>query len=290
MSQRNRSEGWQHAKLDGHANENSFGDSLTHNSGLVDHLWRQVHGCAVPGAYQVSVDGSRRAASALGGTTTSKVDIEINAYGCATRLSIKKSSSGQVWLVSVDSFLSLMKLAGDDSWSDDAARGLRLFIGGASNVAGLEDSLRLGLEFSKSRNNSFHLNQVRHSRLSASDLRAVDSTALDSMLRAIKLSLPLITRFSFASGAASNPEDWADIVVYNNSSSGISSILTDDLAKIPQKLRDVVAFGPRNGGTTVRMPWGFLQEHHPQGHNLMQFHHQENLLLSNYFDSLKYFE
>jgi hypothetical protein len=290
MSQRNRSEGWQHAKRDGHDNEKTFGDILTGNPELANHIWRQFHGSSIPGPYKVSVDGSKRAQSSLGGTTTSKVDIELFASNKATRISVKKSSGGQVWLVSVDSFLNLVRLSGDKSWSDDAIRGLKLFIGGASNVSGLEETLQQGLDYSKTRNHSFHSNQVRYSRLSATDLRAVDSNALASLVSAIKSSMSLITRFAFASGAAANEDDWANTVVYNNSTMGTASILTQDLANYSEKFTESVTFGPRNGGTTIVLPWGFLQEHHPQGNNLMQFHHKENLLLRHYPDQLKHFD
>ena len=75
---RNRSEGWRHAKLDGHANEEEFAISLINNDDFVSAIEKYIIKKSPKGLPKISVDGAKHVVSIFGDTTTSKVDLSLN--------------------------------------------------------------------------------------------------------------------------------------------------------------------------------------------------------------------
>lgn len=282
MTNRSRSEGWKFAKSDGHNNESLFGDLLRSEFSIADFLWNKHIGQSLKANYEVLVDGSKKVESVLDKKTTSKVDVAIVSESKATNISLKKNDSGQVWLVSIESFLRLMELEGQSSWDSAARRGLRLFIGGAVSGDGDKESLIKGLEYSKRQGFSSFSHEERNRRLSAGSIKAVDRDAYESLLEALRASIGKITNLAFAKGAAKNQSDFAHLVIYNNSADGIKVLSTQDLVSGASALVNVIKPGPQNSGTTIWLPWGFLQMHHPQKINLLQFHHREKDIDANY--------
>ena len=56
---RNRSEGWRHAKLDGHANERQFAESLIKNREFISTIEKHLMKISPKGSPEISVDGSK---------------------------------------------------------------------------------------------------------------------------------------------------------------------------------------------------------------------------------------
>jgi hypothetical protein len=89
-------------------------------------------------------------------------------------------------------------------------------------------------------------------------------------------NIGLITKLSFSQGLASSVKDYADVVIYNKVLAGQTVFLIKELVEAAEKkvLTSPIVPGPMNGGSTLYLPTGFLQMHHPQGENQLQFHHQ----------------
>jgi hypothetical protein len=96
------------------------------------------------------------------------------------------------------------------------------------------------------------------------------------MLDYFNSNIGVITRLSFAQGLAKSEQEVADLIIYNKAVDGKTIFLISKIienAILLTRLNPIVA-GPKNGGSTLQLPTGFLQMHHPQGDNLLQFHHQ----------------
>ena len=138
-SNRNRSEGWRHAKLDGHANEKQFAELLLRNREFISEIEKYITKKSPKGSPEISVDGAKHVESIFGDMTTSKVDLSMKwNSGEEINISLKKSDSGQVWLVSVPRFISAMEFHLKQKLDSEVQIGISLFIGG-SNLADFED-------------------------------------------------------------------------------------------------------------------------------------------------------
>ena len=82
----------------------------------------------------------------------------------------------------------------------------------------------------------------------------------------------LIADFCFSKGLAANKEDWAEYVWYINllGEDDFDVIYPiNDIVKAVDLSSDMVLYGNRQGGTTIQLPFGFVQWHLEQ----IQFHH-----------------
>ena len=80
--------------------------------------------------------------------------------------------------------------------------------------------------------------------------------------------------FCFSRGLAVEENDWAEYLWYvntikNNGKPILNTIF--EIKKLAPKIKDseLYQFGTRNGGTTIQLPFGFVQWHQGQ----IQFHH-----------------
>jgi hypothetical protein len=65
------------------------------------------------------------------------------------------------------------------------------------------------------------------------------------------------------------------ISINKNSLKQINKIFPiSEIARHSTRTAARVSIGPRNGGSTILFPFGFLQMHSPQVDNQIQFHHQ----------------
>jgi hypothetical protein len=84
-------------------------------------------------------------------------------------------------------------------------------------------------------------------------------------------NIGLISELAFARGATEAAEMWAEVVIYTLPDGSRSIFSISDIAARSQKANNsMISAGPKNGGTTIILPFGFLQMHK----NSMQFHHQ----------------
>lgn len=276
LGKRSRSEGWRHAKLDGHANEKLFADALINDEEFVSAIERYILKDSPKGSPKVTVDGSKHVESIFGDMTTSKVDIALNwSDASQVNISLKKSASGQVWLISVPRFISAIEFYMNQKIELDARIGISLFIGG-TNLHGYEKYFSQALEFNKKNNPSIADQEIHQNRLVAKSIEDNFPFIWESTLDFFNSNIGLITRLSFGQGLAKSVKDAADVVIYNNTKNGDAIFPVSKIVEraILHSTINPISPGPKNGGSTLQLPTGFLQMHHPQGDNLLQFHHQ----------------
>jgi hypothetical protein len=272
---RNRSEGWRHAKLDGHANEERFAKSLLKNQELVSIIENQIIKDLPKGKLDISVDGAKHVDSIFGDKTTSKVDLAMNwSSGEQINISLKKSSGGQAWLISVPRFMSVVEFYLNCKLDSEVKMGISLFIGGA-NLVNYEDYFNKCLESDKGKNPIIAKQEIHQRRLVAISIESNFPSVWEATLNFFNTNIALITRLSFAQGLAKSEKDAADVIIYNKAPDGksvfpISRIVNN--VSLRTKSVPVIA-GSKNGGSTLQLPTGSLQMHHPQGENLLQFRH-----------------
>jgi len=275
-STRNRSEGWRHAKLDGHANEKRFAESLINNEEFISEIEKHLTKKSPKGSPEIIVDGAKHVESIFGGTTTSKVDLAmIWNNGEQINISLKKSNNGQVWLVSVPRFISAVEFHLNRKIEVEVQIGISFFIGGA-NLSNYENYFDKALAVDKKKNPTIAEQELHQSRLVAKSIETNFPSVWEATINFFNANIGLITKLSFAQGLAKSDKDAADVIIYNKVKDGasifpIAKIIKNANASI--KKISVLA-GPKNGGSTLQLPTGFLQMHHPQSENLLQFHHQ----------------
>ena len=80
--------------------------------------------------------------------------------------------------------------------------------------------------------------------------------------------------FCFVRGLAKNPEDWADVIWYKNmlkdEKDGDTMLKLDEVRMKIKNNAENIKFGSRMGGSTILLPFGFVQWHQ----HAMQFHHR----------------
>jgi hypothetical protein len=273
---RTRSEGWRHAKVDGHANEDSFGEQLITDTYFLRALSDSILESLPNGSPTIKVDGSKHVKSILEDQTTSKVDLEITwPKGERVTISLKKSNSGQVWLISVQRFMAAVSHHLGKEFDGDVAAGISLFIGG-SNLAPHMSMYEKALNVDREDRPKIAEQEIRQKRLLAESIAFSYPNIWEKTLSFFSENIELITKLSFAEGLAADPKEFAQVVVYNKAPKGSNIFPISALVETLKEVIEVnpVVPGPRNGGSTLLLPTGTLQMHHPQEDNLMQFRHE----------------
>lgn len=271
---RNRSQGWTHAKKSGHQNEEDFGKQLLGDDGFIKLLEIRKFSERSKVTPKIAVDGAKKVSSIFGDQTTSKIDLEIIwAEERAVRVSLKKSAGGQVWLISMERFKKCLEHYEVKLPGGHTELALALFIGGPNL-----DNIRAKFEKALAKDSivrpKIFAQEVNQKRLVAESIQDSFPGAWEELMDYLGSNIELITNLSFGRGLAKSEKDWADFVVYNLAGAEQTFEITH-LAELSAKLvdSDPITAGPRNGGSTILLPTGFLQMHHPQGQNLLQFHH-----------------
>ena len=275
-SKRNRSEGWSHAKKDGHANEEQFAEYLVANDEFISKIEKHITKKFPKGLPEITTDGTKQVESIFGDKTTSKVDVVMEwKSGELINISLKKSNNGQVWLVSVPRFISAIEIHLKHKMDAEAQIGISLFIGG-TNLANYEDYFDQALALDKKKNPIIAKQEAHQSRLVANSIQTHFPSVWEATINFFNVNIELITKLSFAQGLARYKKDIADLIIYNKVTSGPSIFPIPKIIQNSKSLTNKisVASGPKNGGSTLQLPTGFLQMHHPQSDNLLQFHHQ----------------
>lgn len=273
---RNRSEGWQFAKKDGHQNEQDFGEKLRRRPELAAKIYEYVFETTPSSELEISVDGNMRVEGFDGLPTTSKCDLRLKPSngGRAANLSLKKSEGGQAWLVSPSRFLEILEFHLGTTVDHEAKRALWLFIGGDNLPMSAREVFEKGLSLSKTATPEIAKLEKAQSRLSLNSIAAVDKIGYESLLDLFRSHFELITRLVFGLGASAELDTEAQAIVYNRHDKGVQIFRIEDVMNSDTSTKELIDRGPRNGGTTIWLPFGFLQMHHPQGQNLLQFHHK----------------
>lgn len=276
---RNRAEGWKHAKLSGHSNEAIITDKINLNADFKKSLTSRLGVSTELTLATVGGLNEKNVLDVFGGKTKSKTDLVLKwKDNSNTNISIKKSAGGQVYLIGIDRFLEGFRFQFKKDIPSDFERAIKLFIAGADDIEEILSSRELATcvtqkirEYEKYKN-----------RLTWQSLRAYDTELSEALLHWIKANIKELALFCFQRGLAARKEDWADFVWYHNE---VEEDVEDALFAVDEMVEELsshqsisqITPGTVGGGTTIKLPFGFLQWHQGQ----LQFHHQQKVLLEN---------
>ena len=269
--ERNRVEGWQYAKLSGHKNEDLVARLVIENT----MTQRELLSCANKrGLVTGVVEGGiceQAVPSILGDNTKAKPDLKVVLDdGQYVNVSIKKSRSGQVFLVSAERFIRGFETQYKLKIPLKVKRAIELFWGCANDCNQiLEQYAVMDIPY-----------QMKRHRLVKDTLDRYDSNFSQLLLKWFQDNIVAIFDFCFVRGLALNRSDWADVIWYKNllnkeNDENIMFNLEDIKTQLVRK-NQVVQYGTKTGGSTIRLPFGFVQWHQGQ----MQFHHNFNAIKS----------
>lgn len=276
MAQRNRATGWQHAKLSGHTNEARVKELLDNNVEYGQEFMTRlglpsesIKSTSIGGLHETNVPG------VLGNKTKSKTDLKIKCTsGKDINISIKKSLGGQVYFVRAGLFIKVFEKQFHKSIPSDVQRAIKLFWAAADDASAIIEQYG-----NKSDVNSYDL-QVRHKSLNATTLRSYDVNLYNALLNWFKDNIYELTKLSFTMGAVRDEDEWSDYVWYINllgENDVDEAFYIEDICQAAVKVSNSETFySARNGGTTIQLPFGFVQWHQSQ----LQFHHSYDKVCS----------
>ena len=274
--QRNRASGWKHAKLSGHSNEGCVKELLdTDKQYCTDFLKRigygneTVRSTSIGGLHETNVPG------VTGKITKSKTDLKIFCNsGKVINVSIKKSLGGQVYFVRAGLFIQVFETQFNKCIPEDVKRAIYLFWAVADDAVDIVEKFG-----DKSDVKSFAL-QIRHKSVNASTLRAYDQHLYNALRNWFADNIYELTKLSFAMGAAAERDEWCEFVWYINllGENDVDAVFhIEDICRGAASVAEKKTYyGDSNGGTTIQLPFGFVQWHQAQ----LQFHHSYDKLCS----------
>lgn len=264
---RNRAEGWQHAKVTGHENERLVAELTKSDIDIQKRLLQCAHIADAKvekveygGLCETDVD------CVLGGKTKSKTDMWLFlSNGKRLNISIKKDEDGQVFLIGIDRFIKGFELQYHKSIPDTVKRAISLYFGSADDT----------IEVIKKYSNTNKKLEIRKNRIVADTLKEYNEDFYNLLLNWFNDNVSELFDFCFAKGLAKNSEDWAQIVWYKNMVGENQFDTMLYLEDLKDNIPHNVVYGTRNGGSTIQLPFGFLQWHSPKKiiPGNLQFHH-----------------
>lgn len=269
MEHRDRASGWKHAKLSGHSNESLVKKLLdTDKAYLQSLLNRMGYGnevvveTSIGGLYETNVP------SVIGNKTKSKTDLKIKCQsGREINVSIKKSLGGQVYFVRAGLFIEVFEKQFRKKIPSNVVRAIELVWAAAEDAPDIIEDYA-----NKNDKKTFNL-QVKHKSLNATTLKNYNSDLYNALLRWFKDNAYELAKISFTMGAVRDKNEWPEFVWYKNclGENDIDEIFyIDDICNAVCKFANTETFyGTKNGGTTIKLPFGFVQWHQAK----MQFHH-----------------
>lgn len=268
LEHRNRATGWRYAKLSGHTNEERVKDlvekDLEYQKCLLKRIGVEGHVsfCDIGGLHEKNVPG------VLGKSTKSKTDLKIYLDNKKhINMSVKKSPTGQVYFVRVGLFFDVFERQFQTIIPDKVKRAMNLFWSAA------DDADQIIRDYVKPEEDP-HCLQRRHKSLNATTLKRYDIRLYSEMLDWFKENASNLAILSFSTGAAKNSADWADYVWYINTLEENDMDFIFPIKEIAEAANiaaeEHTYYGDTNGGTTIHLPFGFVQWHQRK----MQFHHE----------------
>ena len=269
---RDGAQGWRHAKLSGHANEDRIEHLLLGDRAAQEKFLARI---GRNGRSIVSVSGGGLGEAHVpsvfgpGEMTTPKADMYVKLDdGETVTFSIKKSLAGQVYLVTIENFIKAYE-GNFGPIPDVVKRGIALYWGSAADVQSVIDRFGTCREL-----------ESRKHRIVAETMRRFDKDVHDAFLKWFVRNAGNLSELCFARGGAKDPKDWAQYVWYRNElgETSVDAIfkVSDVCAAVSKEAERLTAFGEVNGGSTIQLPFGFVQWHSPQKTipGSIQFHHK----------------
>lgn len=268
---RDRAEGWQHAKLSGHINESNVTEMIKNDISTQERIITAAgYSPSCTSVAEVCVGGLNElnVPSVLGDTTKNKTDVKILlTNGEYINISIKKSLAGQVYLITPERFISGFQKIYDIAIPATVKRAIELFWGVAADVSDIIARFPSG----DARIDAY---QKRKRRLVERTLRMYDHSLCDELLEWFNNHMEYIFDFCFARGLARDKSESADLIWYVNTlgENQVDEII--NIARVKKRIPRDASYGTRGGGTTIQLPFGFVQWHDPSKSSpCLQFHH-----------------
>ena len=269
MEHRDRATGWQHAKLSGHKNEDLVKEFLDSDRSFQQHFLNRIDRpnatikeTSIGGLHETNVP------SVNGRKTKSKTDLKVYlSSNEVVNISIKKSLGGQVYFVRAGLFIDTFEKQFDAKIPADVQRAINLFWAAADDAVDIIEKFG-----DRSNKKNFDL-QMRHESVNATTLKAYDEHLYDALLEWFTDNAYELAKLSFSMGAVRDSKEWSDFVWYVNllgENDTDDIFFIEDICTAVQKVaQDETYYGSSFGGTTIQLPFGFVQWHQGQ----LQFHH-----------------
>lgn len=269
MEHRNRATGWQYAKLSGHKNEDLakirldtdevFAASLLKR---IDRPHSHIVRTTIGGLHETNVP------SVNGRKTKSKTDLKVYLdTNEVINISIKKSLGGQVYFVRAGLFIDTFEKQFNVKIPLDVQRAINLF------WAAADDAVDIIKEYGDQAITKNYDLQLRHKSLNATTLKTYNEHLYDVLLQWFTDNAYELAKLSFSMGAVCDSKEWSDFVWYINllgENNTDDLFFIEDICNTVQKVaKDETYYGFSYGGTTIQLPFGFVQWHQGQ----LQFHH-----------------
>ena len=276
---RNRSEGWKHAKISGHRNEVLIAEKIMNDSDFSNQLKT-----ILKKSFEIKkaeTDGlkNKKVIDVFGTKTIQKTDLKIfwenNSF---TNISIKKSKTGQVFLISFENFIKGFELQFNSKIPSDVKRALSLFINGAKDI----EAILSNEEYQKN-DKKITIYERRKKRLTWETLKKYDHELTEALLFWLKKNVRDLILFCFQRGLVMQESNWAEYLWYYNTINENNNNITLKIEKIAEELSSIkyqknIIPGDRTGGTTIQLPFGFLQWHQKK----LQFHQKMDLIIEGF--------
>ena len=263
---RDRAEGWKYAKCSGHENERRLAELVKSDKEIQCRLMQTAH---KEGRQIINIDygglSETSVCSVLGDSTKSKTDMHLHLDDSScVNVSIKKSEAGQVYLISPDRFVCGFSMQYGVHIPDDVQRAIFLYWGTADDTLQIVDQYGVNKQYEK-----------RKHRLVADTLKKYNINLANALIEWFNNNMLDIFDFCFSKGLARNQQDWADIVWYRNELHENNMDQMFNIANVKKLLPRNAQYGSRFGGTTIQLPFGFVQWHSPLKKipGQIQFHH-----------------
>lgn len=276
MNRRDRAAGWQYAKLSGHKNEDLVKNLLDTDKDFaasllkrIDRPFANILRTTIGGLHETNVP------SVNGRKTKSKTDLKVFLdTEEVINISIKKSLGGQVYFVRAGLFIDTFEKQFKTQIPDDVRRAINLFWATAKDAVEIIEKYG-----DKAIAKNYDL-QLRHKSLNATTLKAYSEQLYNALLQWFTDNAYKLAKLSFSMGAVKDRKEWSDYVWYinllgENKADDIFHIV-DICNAVRRVTNDETYYGSSYGGTTIQLPFGFVQWHQKQ----LQFHHSYDKLCS----------
>lgn len=274
---RDRASGWKHAKLSGHKNEDLVKELLDTDSEYatdflrrIDHNGAEIVSTSIGGLHETnvsSVTGTRK--------TKSKTDLKVFLNdNQVINVSVKKSLGGQVYFVRAGLFIDTFEKQFGKRVPDSVQRAINLF------WAAADDAVDIIKQYSDQSNEKNYTLQLRHKSVNATTLKAYSQKLYDDLLMWFIDNAYEIAELCFSMGAVRDKDEWSEFIWYKNmlEENDVDALFSieDICTAVHSHAKAETYYSATNGGTTIQLPFGFVQWHQRQ----LQFHHDYSKLVN----------
>ena len=272
-------------KMSGHKNEEMIAEALNKCAAFRAHFCERIG--MDESDFVAATAGGRHAPqveSVIGGKTAEKTDVRILwKGGSLTNISLKKDTAGQVYLVTARNFVAAYEAQYNVIVPDEVRRALALFVGEAADSKAILDATDISVDGEKVRAQAYEQNN----RLMFEVIRNYDAKMASMLLEWLKRQICSVCELCFSAGAVKDREKWANILWYKNlvdeDGQGLDFLVP--ISRIVSALarnanENIVERGPKNGGSTILLPFGHLQYHSKQLEFYQQLKKIQSLLAS----------